>query len=337
VEVTPTSPVAEEVVVAPDSDTEVTVGGITAQLPDDPERSTSALRDDIGDAAADPIVALEVEAADPTSATFELRINNSSVTHVDALAATRFNGTGYEVLPTAVVDSTAEWVDLEVETPGFSLFAVVETDVEAPAPTPAPAPSGGGGGGGGGGGSAGSSQQVIHSLTTPVDTRVAIVDPADSGAISVRSLAAPLQGGPANVTIITAFELTAADAPAEAIDLEVSVDRGRVDDPEALTLLHHPADGSPTVRPPVAAVTEEAGQVTVRGSVESLGVVRLVAATEQPPAVPEPARQTPSEQMEMPSPETATPPPSTDRPIPGFTMTVAALSLLLALGLLRLR
>ena len=336
VEVTPTSPVAEEVVVAPDSDTEVTVGGITAQLPDDPERSTSALRDDIGDAAADPIVALEVEAADPTSATFELRINNSSVTHVDALAATRFNGTGYEVLPTAVVDSTAEWVDLEFETPGFSLFAVVETDVEAPAPTPAPAPSGGGGGGGGGG-SAGSSQQVIHSLTAPVDTRVTIVDPADPGAISVGSLAAPLQGGPANVTLITAFELTAADAPAEAIDLEVSVDQGRVDDPVALTLLHHPADGSPAVRPPVTDVTEEAGQVTVRGSVETLGVVRLVAATEQPPAVPEPAGQTPSEQMEMPSPEPATPPPSTDRPIPGFTMTVAVLSLLLALGLLRLR
>ncbi|MDR9412883.1 MAG: hypothetical protein RI531_09785, partial [Haloferacaceae archaeon] len=116
VEVTPTSPVAEAVVIAPDSDTEITVGGITSQLPDDPERSTSALRDDIGDAAADPIVALEVEAADPAGATFELRVNNSSVTDVDALAATRFNGTGYEVLPTAVVDSTAEWVDLEVET-----------------------------------------------------------------------------------------------------------------------------------------------------------------------------------------------------------------------------
>jgi hypothetical protein len=87
----------------------------------------------------------------------------------------------------------------------------------------------------------------------------------------------------------------------------------------------------------VTDVTEEEGQVTVRGSVGSLGVVRLVAAIEQHPTVTESAAQTPSEQMETPPSETATLTPSTDRPIPGFTMTIAVLSLLMAFGLLRLR
>ena len=341
VEVTPTTSVAEEVMIAPDSDTEITVGGITPQLPDDPDRSTSALREDLGDAGADPIVAMEVEAADPTGATIELRIDTSSITDVDALAATRFNASSdeFELIPTAVVDSTAEWVDLEVETPGFSLLAVVETDKDPPALSPTPSPSGGGGssGGGGGGGGAGSSQQVIHTLTTPVDTRVAIVDPPAPGTISVQPLAEPTQDRFENATVITGFALTAAEAPAEPIDLEISVDQGRVDDPEALTVLHHPADGSPAVRPPVIEVAEEGTQVIVRTRVETRGDVRLVAAAERPPAVTEPGGQPASEQLEAPASEPDTPTPSTDRPIPGFTIAIAALSLLLAFGLLRLR
>jgi hypothetical protein len=70
----------------------------------------------------------------------------------------------------------------------------------------------------------------------------------------------------------------------------------------------------------------------MRGRIETLGVVRLVAATERPPAVTEPATETPSGQV-----RTATPTPSTDRRFPGLTMTIAILRLLLAFGLLRLR
>jgi hypothetical protein len=153
----------------------------------------------------------------------------------------------------------------------------------------------------------------------------------------VQPLAEPTQDRFENATAITGFALTAAEAPAEPIDLEISVDQGRVDDPEALTVLHHPADGSPAVRPPVIEVSEEGTQVIVRTRVETPGDVRLVAAAERPPAVTEPGGQPASEQVTASAPEPATPTPSTDRPIPGFSITVTALSLLLAFGLLRLR
>jgi len=295
VKVTPTSPVAEEVVVAPDSDTEVTVGGITSQLPDDPERSTSALRADIGDANADPIMALQVEAADPTSATFELRINNSSVTDVDALAATRFNGTGYEVLPTTVIDSTAERVDLEVETPGFSLFAVVETNVEAPAPTPAPAPPGGGGSGGGGGGGGVSSnatflfgetahtQTLDHStlnkiaidFAEPIDglVRVAVVEAPDrptiessAATVGAVSITPPKESTETNATLALTLNATALEA--------------REIDPTDIVVYR--IDTAETVHEPVtASVTAETND-TVTVAAETPGFSTFVLATTQP-------------------------------------------------------
>ena len=98
-----------------------TVGAANVSLPDDPD--------------ADATITVAVDAAAVPAGT-----------EPSDLALERYNGTGWQVLPTAVQGTSGGTITLVAETPGFSPFAVT-VNPDAPTLT-----LGGGGGGGGGGG-----------------------------------------------------------------------------------------------------------------------------------------------------------------------------------------
>ena len=102
-------------------------------------------------------------------------------TEPDELAIERYNGASWEVLPTAVEDTSGDTVTLAAATPGFSLFAVTVNDAPAldNGDGPDTAPNGGGGGGGGGVDSATETEDVVDVETTTTET--ATIETTDSG------------------------------------------------------------------------------------------------------------------------------------------------------------
>ncbi|WP_299332552.1 PGF-CTERM sorting domain-containing protein [Haloplanus sp.] len=122
-------------------DLDTTAGGTVTvstvpDLPDTGEQGLPALRGDVGVVDGDDTVVSAIE-IDPgssladTGASIRFTIDKASVGDPAGLVVTRYNGTGHETLTTTVVESAGTDITLEAQTPGFSLFTIVETDASA--------------------------------------------------------------------------------------------------------------------------------------------------------------------------------------------------------------
>jgi PGF-pre-PGF domain-containing protein len=145
------------------ADTDVTVSSVSS-LPDTQEQNFSTLESEINVVDDDDTVisALNINPGSSladTSASLQFTVAKSSIGDPEGIVITRYNGTEYETLPTTVVESDSTDVTLEAQTPGFSLFVVVETDT-----------SRGGGGNGGGSDGGGSVDATSPATPTPIPT-----------------------------------------------------------------------------------------------------------------------------------------------------------------------
>ncbi len=150
-------PALQSVLVDPDESTtgDVSVRAIAAESVPDITGTPPEGSPVVG--AAD----ISLSGSPDADATVSLTVADSAVpanTSPTDLAIERYNGTDWEVLPTDVEDASGDTVTLVGDTPGFSVFAVTESDAPALDDDPTPGgdgdddTAGGGGGGGGGGG-----------------------------------------------------------------------------------------------------------------------------------------------------------------------------------------
>lgn len=145
-------PALQSVSVTPDASTgsDVLVRAVAAESVSD---ITGTSTDGSATVAAGNITLVSAPAA---NATVTLTVAESALpagVSPDDLAVERYNGTGWDVLPTAVEETSGSTVTLAAGTPGFSPLAVTVNDAPAldDGDESDSGPGGGGGGGGGGG------------------------------------------------------------------------------------------------------------------------------------------------------------------------------------------
>ena len=353
--------------------TTVSVSAVST-LPDTQEQSRSALQSDIdGVDDGDTVVsALDIDPGSSladTNASLQFTIARTSIADPENLIVVRFTGTEYEPLPVTVVESDGTDVTLEAQTPGFSLFAIVETD--GPSPTVGTGGSGGGGGagggggggaggGGGGGGGAGISTDV--SSGRPVDG-VGPYTLRPSGSISEVTVtfdqpangvirASEVGGFPAEAPRFGGQVLAAVDiqAPSEAgpSTVRLSIPRSSVDDagvlPSDLQIAHYEQDRGRIEPLSTAVVSANSQTVVLSAETPGFSVFAVVTQPARVTATPEPtATLEPTATPEATSERTTTTPTpdggdqepepdevTTSGRAPGFALTGTILSLLAA-------
>ena len=309
--------------------TTVSVSAVST-LPDTQEQSRSALQSDIdGVDGGDTVVsALDIDPGSSladTNASLQFTIARTSIADPENLVVARFTGTEYEPLPVTVVESDGTDVTLEAQTPGFSLFAIVETD--GPSPTVGTGGSGGGGGagggggggggagggggggggaggGGGGGGGAGISTDV--SSGRPVDG-VGPYTLRPSGSISEVTVtfdqpangvirASEVSGFPAEAPRFGGQVLAAVDiqAPSEAgpSTVRLSIPRSSVDDagvlPSDLQIAHYEQDRGRIEPLSTAVVSANSQTVVLSAETPGFSVFAVVTQPARVTATPEP-------------------------------------------------